>query len=153
MNKFLIPFLALALAIPGIIAVLIPPPPARVAKKEVPDRPTHRRPASSSELGSSSQPAALSVRPAGDILGGLNLTEEQILLMEKNFQALQKDVSVFKDTQAWVIRFNHPSPLMSRLGVKDGDKISFRQIQLMKQEPGLANLSSRLEMLLAHLQK
>lgn len=144
-----------AIAFAGIVGVLTNSgsTPSSIAKKEVPDRPSRRSPASNQEEGSSSQPSALSIRPTANVLKGLNITESQIQKMEAYLPELQKDVSLFKDTQGWVVRFHHSSKIMSGLGVKDGDLISFKHLQDMKNEPALKALVGRLESVLSQLQK
>ncbi|WP_413291441.1 hypothetical protein [Bdellovibrio sp. HCB337] len=106
-----------------------------------------------SDANTSSVPAPLSIRPPADAAGNLNITEEQIQAMEKSLGTLQKDVSVFKDTAGWVVRFHQPSKLMSDLGVQDNDLISFHQLQSIKSQPALQDLVARLEAVLGHLQK
>jgi hypothetical protein len=65
MNRFSFVFIASVLAISGVFAALIKPLPSRMTKHEVPAR-TSQRGLASAEEGSSSQPAALSVRPPLD---------------------------------------------------------------------------------------
>jgi hypothetical protein len=140
------------LTLAGVVGVLVKRSTTNVVRQEVPDRPTQRGPASP-DPATSSQPAALSIRPSSDVGSNLNLTEEQIQTMEQDIATLQKDVSVFKDSEAWVVRFHHTSAVMSSLGVKDGDQISFKQLDEMKQEAALEGLTRRLENILLQLQK
>lgn len=152
MTKLSFLLVASAFAISGIFAVLTKQTPTRISRQEVPERPTLRGPASP-DINTSSQPAALSVRPSTEASAGLNVTEAQIHLMEQNLSDLQQDVSLFKDTHGWVVRFHHPSRVMAALGVKDNDVISFKQLQRIKSEPALESLVHRLEVILSHLQK
>jgi len=152
MKKLSYLIVAGVLALAGVIGLFVKHGTTNVVRQEVPDRPTQRGPASP-DPATSSQPAALSIRPSTDASAGLNLTEDQIQLMEQNISTLQKDVSVFKDTDAWVVRFHHTSAVMSSLGVKDNDQISFKQLEDMKNEPALEALTKRLENILLQLQK
>jgi hypothetical protein len=152
MMKLFFFFVVGALAISGAIAVLTRQTPTSTTRQEVPERPSLRVPASVL-AGSSSQVSALSVRPTTGTTGGLNITEAQIRLMEENLRDLQQDISLFKDTEGWVVRFHHTSSIMTALGVKDSDLISFKQLQEVKKQPALESLVRRLEIIFAHLQK
>jgi hypothetical protein len=152
MKKLSYLIVAGVLALAGVLSFFLKHNTTTVVRQEVPDRPNQRGPASP-DPATSSQPAALSIRPSTDAGSSLNLTEEQIQLMEQNIGSLQSDVSVFKDSEAWVVRFHHTNSVMSALGVKDGDQISFRQLEEMKNEPALEGLTRRLESILLQLQK
>jgi hypothetical protein len=151
MKKLSYILVASAFAISGVFAVLSKQTPSRVSRSEVPER-SPRGPASS-EDPSTSQPAPLSIRPSPEATAGLKITESQIRMMEDNLSELQQDVSLFKDSQGWIVRFHQPSGVMASLGVKDNELISFKLIQDMKNEPALTALVGRLEIIFAQLQK
>lgn len=83
----------------------------------------------------------------------LDISEEQITEMEQHFSDLQKDVSLFRDNNGWVVRFHNENNLLSSVGIKDNDFIRFGQIQQLKEDQSKAELISRLEAVMVNLQR
>ena len=90
-----------------------------------------------------------------DIKAVLNfdVSQEQVEAMEHAIPELQKDVSLFRDSKGWVVRFHSQPNLLSDIGLKDNDLIRFSQIQKLKRDPEQAELISRLESVLNSLQR
>lgn len=83
----------------------------------------------------------------------LDISEEQITEMEQHFSDLQKDVSLFRDSNGWVVRFHNKNNLLSSVGIKDNDFIRFGQIQKLKEDHSKGELISRLEAVMVNLQR
>lgn len=83
----------------------------------------------------------------------LNISEEQVSNLEENFADLQKDVSVYRDQQGWVVRFHHNSNPLADMGLQDNDMIRFSQFHEDTQDPDRDRLYSRLEQVLIDLER
>lgn len=153
MKKLSFFIIAGVFAITGIVAFFMKGPSHKAYYKEAPDKDLSSQRGIASDVNTTSQPASLSIRYPADATGNLNITEAQISAMEQSLGTLQKDVSLFKDTAGWVVRFHQPSKVMSDLGVQDNDLISFHQLDGIRSQPALQDLVKRLEAVLSQLQK
>lgn len=79
--------------------------------------------------------------------------EETLETMEQNIVTLQKEVSVIKDRDGWVVRFHSPDNLMSHIGLSDNDMIRFNQLDEMRLNPDTQDLAMRMESVLANLER
>lgn len=83
----------------------------------------------------------------------IDLSEEQVTEMEMHLPELQKDVSLFRDNEGWIVRFHTQGNILSNVGIKDNDLIRFGQIQELKKDPEKVELISRLEAIFHNLQR
>ncbi|MFM6927083.1 MAG: hypothetical protein ACKOX6_01390 [Bdellovibrio sp.] len=79
--------------------------------------------------------------------------EQTLETMEENIVTLQKEVSVIKDREGWVIRFHSADNLMSHIGLSDNDMIRFNQLDEMRLNPDTQDLAMRMESVLANLER
>lgn len=80
-------------------------------------------------------------------------SEETVENMEQNIATLQKDVSVIKEQDGWVVRFHSTHNLLSQLGISDNDLIRFNQLDEMRLNPDTQDLANRMESVLANLER
>lgn len=80
-------------------------------------------------------------------------SEETVENMEQNIAALQKDVSVVKDREGWIVRFHSTNNLLSQVGISDNDMIRFNQLDEMRLNPDTQDLANRMESVLANLER
>ena len=80
-------------------------------------------------------------------------SEESVENMEQNIATLQKDVSVIKDQDGWVVRFHSTNNLLSQLGISDNDLIRFNQLDEMRLNPETQDLANRMESVLGNLER
>lgn len=79
--------------------------------------------------------------------------EETLETMEQNIVTLQKEVSVVKDRDGWILRFHSPDNLLSHIGLSDNDLIRFHQLDEMRLNPDTQDLAMRMESVLANLER
>ncbi|MGE5084684.1 MAG: hypothetical protein ACM3MG_00175 [Bacillota bacterium] len=79
--------------------------------------------------------------------------EETLETMEQNIVILQKEVSVIKDRDGWVVHFHSPDNLLSQIGLSDNDMIRFNQLDEMRLNPDTQDLAMRMESVLANLER
>lgn len=79
--------------------------------------------------------------------------EETLETMEQNIVTLQKEVSVIKDRDGWILRFHSPDNLLSHIGLSDNDLIRFHQLDEMRLNPDTQDLAMRMESVLANLER
>lgn len=79
--------------------------------------------------------------------------EETLETMEQNIVTLQKEVSVIKDRDGWILRFHSPDNLLSHIGLSDNDLIRFHQLDEMRLNPDTQDLALRMESVLANLER
>lgn len=83
----------------------------------------------------------------------LDIAESELAMMEENLSDLQKDVSLVRSEDGWIVRFYNSSNLMESIGVKDRDLIRFSHLEALKRDPTKTYLVSRLESLFSHLER
>lgn len=83
----------------------------------------------------------------------LDIAESELTMMEENLSDLQRDVSLIRSEEGWIVRFYNSSNLMESIGVKDHDLIRFSHLEALKRDPTKTYMVSRLESLFSHLER
>ena len=83
----------------------------------------------------------------------LDVSEMQIAQMEQQIEELQRDVSLYRERNGWVVRFHRKNNTLARIGVQENDLIRDGHFDSLKQVPGKAELMARLEAVINHLQR
>lgn len=81
------------------------------------------------------------------------ISEAQIDAMEAQLPELQKEVSLFREQNGWLVRLHGHENLFAAIGVEDNDFIRFTQFDDMKKNPATEHLASRLEDILSNLER
>jgi hypothetical protein len=81
----------------------------------------------------------------------LDISDEDLQLLEQNIAELQNEVSLYKDDKGWVVRFNNADNLLSMIGLQDNDFIRYKQFEAMKNDPVNGEKFTRLEAVFQNL--
>ncbi len=93
-----------------------------------------------------------SSKPSSQMLT-INISENELDTIERNISDLQKDVSLFKDSKGWKVRFYRDPNLIASLGINDNDIINFEQFNKLKTDPEKEPLINRLESVFSELER
>ncbi len=83
----------------------------------------------------------------------INLSEEQVKLLEQNLNELRETTSTLYKDGGWTVRFHDQKNFLRLIGIRDSDFIRFESLEKLKDEIGQKDLAYRFEKILQTLEE